>query len=460
MTNDPSPFPASSSRREFLNAAGTLAAAAATGLASTAEAGRAASGASSSRKVRYAIVGPGHRGSGMWGAEALKRHGDTLDLVALCDVNPKRAEAANGLMGTKAPVFADLDRMLAEARPDRIAVTTVDATHSSVIVKALDRGVDVVTEKPMVTELDQMKAILEAEARNRRKVAMAFNYRYSPKNELIWQLLRSSGLGPVTSIDFSWYLDVFHGADYFRRWHRLKSQSGSLWLHKATHHFDLVNWWLGADPVEVSAASSLLRYGKRGRFRGTHCRACPHAGSCEFFFDLSKDARLSALYAGPAGEDGYLRDGCVFREDCDTWDTMNAVVSYSNGAQMSYSVNAFLPLEGFRIAFNCERGRIEVRDWERQGWDVPYETEILVARSFRKEPERMTLQKREGGHSGGDPRLLDAVFGNGPVPDQLRVPDSRAGAMSCLTGIAARTSSESGRKIRIADLAKEAGLSA
>ncbi len=451
MTNDaPVPTP-SPSRRDFLHAAGAAAvASAASGLPATA--------ASAPRKVRYALVGTGHRGSGMWGTEALKRHGDTLELVALCDVNPQRAEAANVLMGTKAPVYADLDRMLEEARPDRIAVTTVDATHSGVIVKALDRGVDVVTEKPMVTELDQCREILEAEKRNRRKVAMAFNYRYSPKNELIWQLLRSSGLGKVTSIDFSWYLDVVHGADYFRRWHRLKSRGGSLWLHKATHHFDLVNWWLGADPVEVSAASSLRRYGKNGAFRGTHCRECPHKGSCEFFFDLAASPRLMALYAGPAGADGYLRDGCVFREDCDTWDTMNAVVSYSNGTQMSYSLNAFLPLEGFRIAFNCEKGRIEVRDWERQGWDVPYETEILVARSFRKEPERITLQKREGGHSGGDPRLLDAIFGSATVPDPLRVPDSRAGAMSCLTGIAARTSSEKGTRVRIADLAPLAGI--
>ncbi len=451
MTNASSVPPFTPSRRDFLHSAGAVAATAAvSGLSATA--------AAAPRKVRYAIVGTGHRGSGMWGAEALKRHGGTLDLVALCDVNPRRAEAANGLMGTKAPVYSDLDRMLAEAKPDRIAVTTVDAAHSGVIVKALDAGVDVVTEKPMVTEVDQLRAVLEAEKRNSRKVAMAFNYRYSPKSELIWQLLRTSDLGKVTSVDFSWYLDVFHGADYFRRWHRLKSRSGSLWLHKATHHFDLVNWWLGADPVEVSAFSSLRRYGRNGAVRGTHCRECPRKGSCEFFFDLTKDARLMALYAGAAGADGYLRDGCVFREDCDIWDTMNAVVSYSDGAQMSYSVNAFMPFEGFRIAFNCEKGRIEVRDWERQGWDVPYETEILVARSFTKEPERMTLQKREGGHSGGDPRLLDAVFGSAPVPEPLRVPGSRAGAMSCLTGIAARTSSETGRPVRIADLAPLAGL--
>ena len=455
MTHDEGPSRPDPSRRDFLHAAGAAVAAAATATVSSLP---AVAAVPASRKVRYAIVGPGHRGSGMWGAEALKRHGGTLELVALCDVNTKRAEAANGLMGTKAPVYADLGRMLAEARPDRIAVTTVDATHAGIIVRALDSGVDVVTEKPMVTEVDQLKAIVEAEKRTGRKVAMAFNYRYSPKNELIWQLLRTSGLGKVTSIDFSWYLDVFHGADYFRRWHRLRSKGGSLWVHKSTHHFDLVNWWLGADPVQVSASSSLRRYGRNGTFRGTHCRACPHKGSCEFFFDLTANPRLMALYAGTAGEDGYLRDGCVFREDCDIWDTMNAVVTYSNGTQMSYSVNAFMPFEGFRLAFNCEKGRIEVRDFERQGWDVPYETEVLVARSFRTEPERMTLQKRDGGHSGGDPRLLDAVFGTEAVPEQLRVPDSRAGAMSCLTGIAARTSSETGTRVRIADLAKEAGL--
>jgi hypothetical protein len=89
---------------------------------------------------------------------------------------------------------------------------------------------------------------------------------------------------------------------------------------------------------------------------------------------------------------------------------------------------------------------------------VPYETEIVVARSFAKEVQRVTLQKFEGGHSGGDPRLLDAVFGDAPVAEHLRVPDSRAGAMSCLTGIAARTSSETGGSVKIADLLPLAGL--
>ena len=437
------------SRREFLRLAGTAAAAAALPAPARAE---------TRRKVRYAIVGAGHRGSGMWGAEALQRHGGTLELVGLCDVNPLRAAAANVLMGTQAPVFTDLDRMLDAVAVDRIAVCTVDATHSAIITRALARGVDVVTEKPMVTELDQCRAVVEAERATRRRVAMAFNYRYSPKLEKIWSLLRTSDLGKVTSVDFSWYLDVFHGADYFRRWHRLRSRGGSLWLHKATHHFDLMNWWLGADPVEVQAVSSLRRYGRNGTIRHTHCRTCPHKASCEFHFDMTTNPRLMALYASAESHDGYHRDGCAFREDCDIYDTMSAIVRYSTGTQMTYSLNAFMPFEGFRVAFNCERGRIEARDFERQAWEVPHETEIVVARSFAKEVQRETLHKLAGGHSGGDPRLLDAVFGDASVPEHLRVPDSRAGAMSCLTGIAARTSSETGVPVRIADLLPLAGL--
>ena len=84
----------------------------------------------------------------------------------------------------------------------------------------------------------------------------------------------SGEIGKVLSVDFAWYLDVYHGADYFRRWHAYKNGGGSLWVHKATHHFDLVNWWLGADPVEVVANGQLQVYGKNGTIRGTNCRVC------------------------------------------------------------------------------------------------------------------------------------------------------------------------------------------
>ena len=84
---------------------------------------------------------------------------------------------------------------------------------------------------------------------------MTFNYRYSPPRTQIKELLDAGVIGEVLSVDFHWLLNTHHGADYYRRWHRNKAQfSGGLMVHKATHHFDLVNWWLSAVPVEVFAS--------------------------------------------------------------------------------------------------------------------------------------------------------------------------------------------------------------
>ncbi|HYP53645.1 MAG TPA: Gfo/Idh/MocA family oxidoreductase, partial [Pyrinomonadaceae bacterium] len=252
-------------RREFVRSAGG--AAAASVLLSN-----AALGSARPRRRRYAMIGTGHRGTGMWGADLARNYSDVLEFVGLCDSNPKRLAAGRELVGVDCPTFTSFAEMCDRAKPEVLMVTTVDSTHVEFITGALDRGIDVITEKPMVTDERQCQAVLDAEKRNKRKIVVAFNYRYAPKHRRIKEILMAGEIGPVTSVDFSWYLDTRHGADYFRRWHRLKSKGGSLWVHKATHHFDLVNWWLGADPVEVSAYGELNVYGKEGPFRHTHCR--------------------------------------------------------------------------------------------------------------------------------------------------------------------------------------------
>jgi predicted dehydrogenase len=400
---------------------------------------------------RYAIIGTGHRGTSMWGADLFKRYPDKIEFVGLCDKNPKRAEAGKKLIGADCPTYTNFDEMCAKAKPDLLTVTTVDSTHHQFITAALAKGIDVITEKPMVTEAANAQKVIDAEKRHNRKITVAFNYRYAPKHEKIKQILSSGEIGKITSVDFSWYLDTSHGADYFRRWHRLKSGGGSLWVHKATHHFDLVNWWLGADPTEVTAYGKLNVYGSNGPFRHTNCRTCPHKGDCSFYWDVNKDQRLVKLYNECEDVDGYQRDGCVFKQDIDIYDTMSAIVKYSTGVNMSYSLNAHEPIEGYRIAFNGTKGRLDVRDYERQPWPVERQTEMFITRMFGKR-EEIVIENVKGGHSGGDDRLRDVIFRQTPVADYLKLPDSRAGAMSCLTGIAARTSIEQTRPIKINDL--------
>jgi predicted dehydrogenase len=431
------------SRREFIAAAGAAAAASVIPAPSWAEPARG--------RRRYALVGTGIRGTTMWGRDLVQRYADAVEFVGLADINPLRAEAGKKAIGLSCPTFTRLEEMLQATKPDALIVTTVCSTHAECIIKALETGIDVITEKPMVTDAAQCRAVLDAEKRTGRRIIVTFNYRYAPKHQKIKELLLAGEIGDVSSVDFSWYLDTRHGADYFRRWHRLRAKGGSLWVHKATHHFDLINWWLGSEPEVVSATQSLRNYGRQGPFRSTNCRPCPHKAECSYYWDINKSPNLVDLYVGPEKADGYLRDGCVFREDVDIPDTMNAVVRYANGVNMSYSLNTFMPLEGYHLAFNGTKGRLEVRDYERQPWDPGMETEIHVIRNFGPRV-KIDVPKPEGGHGGGDDRLRDLIFRNASVPEHMRLPDSRAGAMSCLTGIAALKSGDESRPVRIAEL--------
>ena len=124
-------------------------------------------------------------------------------------------------------------------------------------MRALDAGCDCITEKPLTTTPEKAQRILDACKRNNRHVRVLFNYRYSPPRTQVKDMLMSGAIGDVLSVDFHWLLNTLHGADYFRRWHSHKEISGGLMVHKATHHFDLVNWWLGSEPEIVQA------YGKR-----------------------------------------------------------------------------------------------------------------------------------------------------------------------------------------------------
>ena len=428
--------------------------------------------ATPSAKYKVAMVGTGHRGSSLWGTSLLKNFGEVVEFVGLCDNNPGRMAFVKNAMKVSCPTFSDFEKMIRDTKPDYVIVTTVDSTHDEFIVKALDLGVNVITEKPMTTDEVKCKRILDAEKRSGKKVTVAFNYRHSVHNMQLKELLAKDRIGKITSVDFNWYLNVYHGADYFRRWHGRMAKGGSLWVHKATHHFDLLNWWLNSEPVEVMAYGALEHYGKNNSFRGTKCRGCEHKDKCAFYWDINKDQRLVDLYVKNEQHDGYIRDGCVWSNDIDIYDKMSAQIVYANGVTVNYSLTTYSPYEGWQIAFNGMKGRIET--WE----DIPYlqktpddqakrhavemsnaddavkgdVREILVMDNFKKEYEIFTTPKISGGHGGGDIRMQRRMFVDTNDNPHHIMAGTRDGAMSILIGIAARKSIKEKRPVKISEL--------
>ncbi len=423
------------------------------------------------RKLKVTLVGVGVRGTSFWGKRLVDQYGDILEFVGLADINIGRLEYAKEYMGVNCPVYTDFDKMLKEQNPDLVIVTTVDSTHHEYIIKGLDYGCDVLTEKPLTTDEMKCQGILDAERRSNRKLIVGFNYRWSPYVTRIKELLHNNTIGKITSVDFHWYLNNYHGASYFRRWHGQREYGGTLWVHKATHHFDLLNWWLDSDPEEVFAYGDLEHYGDNGPYRGDNCRTCEYKNKCDYFYDITKNERHMKLYVDNEKHDGYIQDSCVYRPEVNIYDKMSAQIKYANNAVVNYSLTTYSPYEGWKIAFNGENGRIEAwqdipyidkdsldqaglhaAEMDQKGGENMEHAPVIVHKNFENFKVEQVSYDR-GGHGGGDKRLQDKIFSNPDAPDPLKhTAGVRDGAMSILIGIAARNSIESQRPVRISEL--------
>lgn len=430
------------------------------------------------KKTRYAVVGTGGRVV-MFIDPIVTRFKANSELVGLCDTNPGRVEfhnqrLVNDLKYHAVPGYAakDFDRMIKETRPDVVIVTTVDAYHHQYIIRAMELGCDVITEKPMTIDDAKCRRIFEAIRRTGRNLRVTFNYRWAPGPTMVKRLLSKGIIGQIISADMEYMLNTSHGADYFRRWHREKDKSGGLMVHKSTHHFDLVNWWLDAVPQEIFAYGRLAFYGRenarrRGvkvkydRYTGQDIKGDPFAMTLD-----DPSGYMLNLYKQTEKHDGYIRDRNVFGDNITIEDTMSVLVKYRTGVVLNYCLNAFLPREGFHIAFNGTKGRLEYREEHGShviekngkggstpvGHEFNWKSQCIVQPMFGRAYE-VEIPKAKGGHGGSDPMLAEQIFSpRPPVEKWGRNAGHEQGAASILIGIAANKCFKSGKPVQIAKL--------
>lgn len=402
---------------------------------------------------RYVLVGASQRSLWMFAKPMIEKFSDTAVIVGIFDVNRIRAEYIRNNTTPNIPIFTDFDHMMKETKPDIAIITTVDRYHHEYIIRVLEYGCDVIVEKPMTIDDEKCRAVLEAEKRIGKKVVVTFNYRFNPYVTRIKELMREGVIGKVLSVDFEYLLDTSHGADYFRRWHRWKENSGGLLVHKSTHHFDLVNWWLEEEPEEIYANGTLRFYGPTRENKGERCSTCKHSDSCEFAVKYNEDRFLREFYFNTEKEDGYFRDRCVFSDEIDIEDSMSVVVRYSAGTLLTYSLIAYSPYEGWKVAINGTGGRLEASEYH-SGHKAGKPTNSIHVFNRKGEIVTYDIEKAEGGHGGGDERLQRMLF-KGDVPDPLNhFAGSNDGAKSIMIGICANKSIKDKKPYFIKDILK------
>lgn len=435
----------------------------------------------SNARRRYAIVGTGGRAK-MFVDALTSTYRDTSELVALCDLSQTRMDWYNNRIAEEydaAPIATyhadNFDQMIAETKADTVIVTTMDSTHHIYINRAMELGCDAISEKPMTIDATKARSIFDTIDKTGRSLRVTFNYRYAPIATKVRELLMQGVVGRPLHVNFQWVLDTFHGADYFRRWHREKDKSGGLMVHKATHHFDLINWWLASHPKQVFAYGDLLFYGKENAAaRGESYEYSRYTGEAAaaddpFALRLDQNPVLRDLYYEAEKDTGYQRDRNVFGENITVEDTMSVTARYRNETILTYSLIAYSPWEGYKVAITGDKGRLEVDLIESVGkqFIAGEEQTVQVDQDIKEQfggkelrvfpmfgrPYTVEIPEGVGGHGGGDRVMLEQIFASDPPADPFnRAASHIDGAASILLGIAANESMATGQPINVDDL--------
>lgn len=425
---------------------------------------------------RIVVCGVSSRALGMFVGPLVKTFGKSYEVAGLLDIDPQRFIVCRNQYPElkEVPGYGtnEFAKMVAETKPDIVLVAGKDSTHAEYIVQALEHDLDVITEKPMAISAEQCRDIVRAERNSKGKVTVTFNYRYSPYHRKIKELVLEGKIGRVTSVDLNWYVDTHHGSSYFKRWNRKRENSGGLSIHKSTHHFDLVNWWIAQKPVEVFAYGALNYFGPDGELNpkkedGRHCETCEVKPSCRYVMRWTTrskevtppDDHLKANTSSISRRfTTYRPDACIFDSEIDIEDTYAVAVKYDKGALLSYSINFSAPYEGYRLAINGTKGRIETTEYHvpaRIPFEVPTQTiEYIPLFGSR---EIINVVQNSGGHGGGDPLLLEDLFlGSDPLRDYEILAGAADGAYSIAIGEGVWRSVEEKRPISIPGLLQEA----
>ena len=382
--------------------------------------------------IGVAIIGAGNRSIAF--AEFIAANPDRCRLLAIFDTHNAKSEALRDYSGLDAQIYESYEAVLKRKDIGIIIISTPDYAHVEPSTYALKANKHIFLEKPLATSLKDCDKIIAAARESTSICYLGFNMRHSPIHEKIHEIIKTGGLGKISTIEANEY--YYGGKTYFRRWNRLRRFGGGLWLTKACHDFDLMTWLAGGKPKRLFATCNLSHY-KTIPGAGPQCRDCEIKHTCPDFYNIFKPVdgwqevrRKLHLLMENQGEPA--ADICLFNSDKDTFDNGIAVIEYDNDIRATYTVNVL-------AARNTRQIRIVGDEGLAEG-----DTEQGLVHFTQRHSGKITtydLRKEQmGSHDGADEKILSDFFKiclNGGIPrsgledGRLAVKLSLAATESC-----------------------------
>jgi predicted dehydrogenase len=378
--------------------------------------------------IRLGVIGFGTRIQGL--LEIFPLFAPEVKLAAITDLKSPAELAA--LTAGKAYAaedlryFSDADAMLDAGQLDGILIGTRCSLHTQFALKVYQLGLPLFLEKPVATDLADLRRLRDAGMKHRDRTVVSFPLRLTNLCQETKAIIDSGILGPIEHAQ-AWN-NVPYGRVYFFEWYRDEQETGGLFLQKATHDFDYLNFLLDREPVWIAAMKSKQIY--RGDHpAGRRCDGCPETGACP---ESPRNLyTLGGEWERLPAETPYQ---CGFATDTGNEDSGSALVEYEGGMHLAYSQNFFVRKTAGRRGARLmgHRGTVEF-DW--------YTNEVKVMMHFQAKTEVRTFAPAKAGHGGGDLALamnfIDVIRGVAPSLAPLD-----AGLRSVYMCLAAKASAE------------------
>ena len=341
--------------------------------------------------LKIGVIGYGSRLRGLVQPDTLGVFDIPYRVAAVAD--PRHAEIARGgdacLQGCQ--FFDNADALLAQADLDGIMIGTRDYLHTEMACKVAARKLPLFLEKPVAITFEQARQLARTFADYQPPVVVSFPLRLSSIAQNVRELIAEGAIGTVEHV-VAWN-DVPYGHGYNRMWYRNYDEAGGMWITKATHDLDVVNYLVGQRPASICAMSS-RRVFQGDKPADLHCRDCLELKTCpESTFNLF----YQTIEAGDARPREH--DCCVFSAGLRNEDVGNCIVEYDNGVQATYTQNFFVRHKAGRRGARLygHKGTIHF-DW--------YENVIRVYSHRLPTVTTVDFSASTLGHFGGDRELL------------------------------------------------------
>ena len=373
--------------------------------------------------IKLGVIGYGGRIQGV--LKIIESLQTNAKVIAITDVRNDviRQQQANP---DNVRFYMDPDDMLDHEQLDGVLVGTRCSLHARMACKVLSHHLPLFLEKPIATNIEDLVALKAVGEQNAAKVVVSFPLRVTPLVQLAKQIIDSGQIGTIEHAQA--YNNVPYGGVYFHYWYRDEKETGGLWLQKATHDFDYLNFLIGLQPRYITAMTS------KQIFKGDHpaglaCKDCPEQETC---MESPRNLFLKRAETSRIDETPFPTYQCSFAVDTGNEDSGSAIIRYESGMHLSYSQNFFAAKGAATRGATLlgYKGTIEF-DW--------YTDELKVHMHHTPRVESHKVDSKAMSHGGGDLVLaqsfVDIICGKGTSVAPLE-----AGLTSVLMCLKARES--------------------